>query len=302
MVRFGSGWLVAMSCVWPLMASAASTTGVLPAWVCAHPDAIHVHGFETQAARYSEPSGGSGGEFPGALSRTVSAIGVGLKPYHLYVPTSYSPSRPMPLVLALHGTGGPNTAPLGATTARDNWAIKAESGQFIVIAAIASGSQGGWAVPPNSFNDYSVFRAMLDDVKAAYNIDVTRIYGWGYSSGGHVMHDMMYGQYGSGLNIDVFAGYGVSAGVLAGLLCGNPPGAACSNLLASQTRRIPLDIHIGTSDPLLSFAQDDYNRFIAAGWTANSTIWTRVFVGGHNYTATHLSEIWDHLCPFQRLP
>lgn len=279
----------------------ASSTGQLPAFVCAHPDAIYAHGFETQAARYVEPSNGSGGAIAGNQTRTVTVAGMGVRNYYLYVPTSYSPSRPMPVMLALHGAGGPGTADAGAQAARNAWSAKAESGRFIVIAAVASGSQGGW-IPPPAPSDYDTMRAMLADVKAAYNVDGSRIHAWGFSAGGHVLHDMVLGSQSAGLNIDTFAGYGVSAGVLAAFACSNPPGGACTSLLAGQPRRIPLDIHVGNSDSLLSFAQDDYNRFQATGWTANGTVWLTTFTGAHTYTAANLSEIWDHLCPFQRLP
>lgn len=277
----------------------AATTGVLPAFVCAHPDALFAHGFETQATRYIEPSNGSGGAHPGEQTRAAFAAGYGIRNYYLYVPTSYSPSRPLPVMLVLHGAGGPGTAEAGAQGTRSWWSSIAEAGQFIVVAPWGSGqTAGSWVVP----SDYEILRTALADARLAYNIDLSRQYLWGFSAGGHVAHHMILGSSSPGLNIDVFAGYAVNAGVLAALTCSNPPTAACTAMLANQPRRIPLDIHIGDSDPLLPYAQDDIARFQSAGWAAGDTFNPVTFVGGHTYTTEILGEIWDHLCPFQRLP
>lgn len=281
--------------------TSAGSTIRLPDWVCAHPDAIFIGGFQPQPARVHLPSGGSGGGHPGDVTRTVFVPGMGAREYFLYLPTSYSSTRPLPLVLALHGqAGSPPQAAAAAKAVRTAWRALAEQHHFIVAAPVASGTSGGWTAPPGVPTDYDVFAAALTDVQTAYNIDVSRRIGWGFSAGGHVMHDLVLGQYSSEIDIDTFAAYGVSAGALAAFACTGQ--ASCASLVTSATRTIPLDIHIGASDPLLPHASNDRSLFLAHGWSLGNTLWFTSFAGGHTFNTTHLGEIWENLCSFQVLP
>src|SRR6187399_2700578 len=70
----------------------ATTTAKLPDWVCAHPDAIFIDGFQPASAITRLPSNGSGGA-TGSVSRTVAVPGYGMHTIHLRVPASYSPTR-----------------------------------------------------------------------------------------------------------------------------------------------------------------------------------------------------------------
>ncbi|MEO8459987.1 MAG: hypothetical protein ABI451_05610 [Dokdonella sp.] len=283
----------------------AATTGQLPAWVCQHPDAVFVDGFAGTPAIVHQPSNGSGGNYPGNLTITFFASGLGFLTYYAHVPSNYSPSHPMPLMFALHGAGGPNTGDFAAQTVRNDWSATADSGGFIVVAPIGSdGPNGSWSVPPKAgTTDYDVFVAILANVQSRYNIDLSRRIGWGYSAGGHVMHDLILGAYSANVNINTFAAYSVNAGVLAGLACQGLSGAQCTALVAGANRKIPLDIHIGTGDSqLYPYAVDDQSRFLVNGWTSNSTLYFTTFNGGHIYTQQNLAEIWTNLCPFQLLP
>jgi poly(3-hydroxybutyrate) depolymerase len=286
---------------WPAARPALATTvGVLPEWVCAHPDAIFVDGFQPSAAITRLPSNGSGGAM-GSVSRSVPVAGYGTHTFYLRVPPNYSPNHPVPLVLALHGqAGSPANAPAAAQAARNAWSSVADANEFIVIAPVATGGSGGWIAPPPNPTDYSIFAAAIADTESAYNIDRSRRIGWGFSAGGHVMHDIMFNDFGAPVSIDTFAAYGVSAGVLEAFACPNP--SACDALVATASRHIPIDIHVGNSDPLLPYANSDHEIFVAQGWADGSTLWKTVFSGGHTYSTTHLEEIWAHLCPFQALP
>ncbi len=207
----------------------------------------------------------------------------------------------MPLVLARHGqAGSPAAADSEALRARNTWAGIADAEGFIVVAPVGTESTGGWIVPPPNPSDYNLFASAMADAEAAYNIDRSRRIGWGYSAGGHVLHDIMYNDFGAPISIDDFAAYAVSAGVLQGLACNSP--SACSALLGTASRHVPLDIHIGNSDPLVSYAQQDRDAFVANGWVLGDDLWFSPFVGGHNYTASHLDTMWQRLCPFQALP
>ncbi|MBS0570571.1 MAG: hypothetical protein JSS28_08185 [Proteobacteria bacterium] len=287
----------------------AAQSVTLPAWICAHPDAIFASGMETgETAIPHDPSNGSGGAV-GSVMRTlhIANLGNGTQPYFLYVPSSYSPNHPWPFLLALHGVSPyPDTY---AQITRDNWIAAASAGGFIVAAPIANaqvtvGGQPGvtWRVPPTSGpSDYDEFGALLADVEGAYNIERTRLYGWGFSAGGHVMHDLAVNTYSTAFNASTMAAYGASSGVLAALACYGLTNAQCQQLLSNLPRKITVDIHIGNSDTqLLPYAQSDHMLFENAGWQFLGNppyqINYTMFVGGHTYTIPQLSDIWTHLC------
>ena len=274
----------------------AATTVVLPASMCPGADAIFHDGYETALIPH-DPSGGSGGTYPGNVMRTISVPGVGTRSYYLHLPPAYSPSQAAPLLIALHGAGGAGTAPTAAQQARSDWSGWADGAGFIVLAPVASGSSGGWVVddPPGTGDDVTVMFAALADAAASYNVERSRVYLWGYSAGGHVAHAVALN------NPDVVTAYGVNAGVLRAVACSsaNFPGApACPTLLAGLTRKVPVDIHIGSSDSLYAEAQADRTRFTTGGWTSDNTLHFVAFTGGHVYTVAHLGQIWNNLCPF----
>lgn len=231
----------------------------------------------TAATGGGSGSGGTGGAYPGNQSRTITTTAAGSQTYYLYIPSSYNPSTPMPVLFGFHGAGGSGTAPAAAQQVRNDWATVAAAGGFIVVAQAATGSGGGWVTS----TDVSILNDIITDVWAAYNVDTKRVYGWGFSAGGHLMHAIGLG------NASFFTAYGVSAGVLAALAGSTAP--------ASATRKIPVDIHIGASDSLLPYAQQDKTQFTGSGWTLGTNLYYTEFSGGHTYTTAHLSEIWNNL-------
>jgi len=287
----------------------AATSITLPDWVCAHPDSIYADSFEqAQSPLPGDPSAGSGGAYPGKLTRTVhvAGLGTGSQDYYLFVPENYTPQRAWPLLLALHGTAPFGSADGYATAVRDNWSAIAAAAGFIVAAPVASdviyanGSPYAvsWLIPPTAGpNDYDLFAALRADLESAYNIERTRIYGWGFSSGGHVMHDLGLTARSGAFNATTMAAYGVSGGDLAAAACAGLSDAACNNLLTRLPRKIPVDIHIGNNDPNFPYAKSDHLRLVAAGWVNHQTIFYWVFVGGHTYTIQQLGQIWTALCP-----
>jgi len=234
----------------------------------------------------------------------VANLASGVQTYYLYVPTNYTPAQAWPVLLVLHGFGPyPDTY---AATTRDNWVAAAESGGFIVAAPVAhdiiynNGQPYGvsWLVPPSpNATDYDEFAAIRADLESAYNVERTRIYGWGFSAGAMVMHDLGVNTYSTAFNASTMAAYGVSAGDLYGLVCDSD--ASCGLALAALPRKIPVDIHIGVSDPnyLCPYAQCDHTRFLAQGWADGQTIFYTAFGGGHEYSVAQLSDIWHNLCP-----
>ena len=281
-------------------AAQAATTVRLPNWVCARPDALFIDGFQTAVAVTRLPSNGVGGAL-GNSTRAISIAGLGTQNVYVHVPPSYSPTQPMPLVLALHGqAGSAAAADTQAQAVRAAWTTVADAQGFIVIAPVGTGSSGSWSVPPPGPSDYDAFAAAIADAESAWNIDRSRRIGWGFSAGGHVMHDIVLNDFSSAITIDTFAAYAVSAGTLAGLACSSA--SSCDALLASASRRIPVDFHVGNGDAFAAQVLDDSDRFLANGWTNGSDLWLTLFVGNHTYSSTHAAQIWTNLCPFQVLP
>lgn len=96
--------------------------------------------------------------------------------YALSIPSGYSASRPVPLVLALHFGGNPNGAALGLVNVLVGPAL-ADLGAIIVAPETAD---RGWNTVPNE----RAVIALLDAVQASYRIDARRVVVTGFSMGG----------------------------------------------------------------------------------------------------------------------
>ncbi|HVV96012.1 MAG TPA: PHB depolymerase family esterase [Rhodanobacteraceae bacterium] len=287
-------WLVGLLPLLALSAPKAATTFPLPAWMCSMGgDVVFRNGFEAAEAVPHDPSNGSGGAYPGNQTRTIAVAGFGNRTFYLRLPPGYAPGHASPLLLVLHGAAGsPAAAATAAQQVRSDWSGWTDSHGFVVLAPVASGSQGGW----NPDVDVPVMSAALDDTMARYDIEQTRIDLWGFSAGAHVAHALALS------NTDYFAAYGVSAGSLTQYACtddGNPP-PTCSALLSGAHPKIPVDIHLGNQDPLYTDwdAGQDPNRFANGGWVLNQDLFYTLFNGGHTYTIAQLGEIGNHICPF----
>lgn len=277
----------------------SATAARLPDWRCAYPDALFVDGVDGGLAAVSLASGGSGGAHPGAVQRSIVVPGVGTRSYRLHLPAGYTPRHPAPLIVALHGAAGPGQAATAAAVLASDWAAVAEAARAIVLAPVAGGSQGGW-VPPDvdgsGPSDYDVVAAAIADASAAYNVDRLRIYGWGYSAGGAVMHDLNL----TALNThyQAFAGYAV--GAAARVLCPDYIAPYCAP--ASAPEHVPVAIRIGLSDGLLPYARADRGAFLSAGWNEGVDLAYAEVAGGHTYDLAGLVAAWSFLCPFRRDP
>lgn len=278
--------------IFAVSAGAASTVRLPPSF-CPGSAAIFVNGFEAAAAIPQDPSNGSGGNYPGNITRTISVPNVGSRSYYLHLPPNYTPAQSWPLLLVLHGaSGSAASAPAAAQQVRSDWSSKADSAGFIVLSAVGNQAQGGWGANA----DIPELNAALDDAFASYNIEQSRIYLWGFSAGAHYGHGLALG------STDFFAAYGVSAGSLEQYACTDdgsfPP--TCAALLSGAQPKIPVDIHLGNTDPLYTTygAGNDPARFQAGGWVSGQDLFYTLFAGGHTYTVAQLGEIWNNLCPF----
>lgn len=111
------------------------------------------------------------------------------RPYLVYVPKSYGASKPVPLVISLHGAAG------WAALQRDisGWNRLADQHGFIVVYpsgvhlfSFLSRGSGLWRVEDTLGMDLDVryISDLMDKVERDYNIDRERIYVDGLSNGG----------------------------------------------------------------------------------------------------------------------
>ena len=104
--------------------------------------------------------------------------------YLLYVPKSYDPAKPTPLVISLHGGA------MWPASQReiDRWDRVADAHGFIVVYPAGVGGQGprAWRASggSGSTRDVRFISELIDTLRASYNIDPTRIYANGLSNGG----------------------------------------------------------------------------------------------------------------------
>lgn len=149
-----------------LLANDRAETDQLLEQVLAHPKATldSVTGAIRAGQTYGqEPLG----EQPGLPVRVRGHM----QSYSLYVPPSYSPNRPFPLVVCLHGLGFTGDSYL------ERW--QPRLGDAYILAC-PTYSEAGWY---NRFGEDLVF-ATINSVKTRYRIDPDRIYLTGMSNGG----------------------------------------------------------------------------------------------------------------------
>ncbi|HSX59929.1 MAG TPA: hypothetical protein VLF18_07000 [Tahibacter sp.] len=287
-------------------AANAATTVRLPSWACnGNNDRIFRHGFQNGEFVPSAPSLGSGGAAPGRQLRTLSiaGLGSGTQKIHLYIPPSYNPAHATPIVIALHGTAGsPANADAYAQDVRNAWESVAVTRGFIVAAPVANGTNGSWRDGSSAApNDYTFLAAAVADLRAAYNIDDSRLQLWGFSAGGHVAHDLLVNGAVPALDEFHVSAYAVSAGRLFSLACLGDTEGQCQARLDAQTRKLPFALYLGTADPMYGppyNAVDDPPRFEAAGWVMYDTVSYYVFGGGHTYEPGHFVDLWNFVCRF----
>ncbi len=113
-------------------------------------------------------------------------VGDRARAWHLVVPTASRERHPLPVVLALHGGGGTG-ARMHQLTGLDATAEK--YGFFLVYP---EGVDKGWndgradvhsAAHREEVADVDFVRAILDDLKATYLVDETRVFATGMSNG-----------------------------------------------------------------------------------------------------------------------
>ena len=117
----------------------------------------------------------------GDLSKAyLSAVDQTLQPYRLFVPANYDPSKPAPLVIALHGMGGNENSMFDGYGGTGVLKKEAEKHGFLIAC-------------PKGRDTASMYRGaaeqdvmdVLAEVQKDYKIDAKRIYMMGHSMGGY---------------------------------------------------------------------------------------------------------------------
>lgn len=106
--------------------------------------------------------------------------------YLLYVPESYDPGSPTPLVFNIHGYAQ------WPANQKDisNWNDLADEEGFIVVYPMGTGLPLHWATSaavdqsPEAMKEVTFFSDLIDKLSTEYNIDPQRIYASGLSNGG----------------------------------------------------------------------------------------------------------------------
>ena len=99
--------------------------------------------------------------------------------YAISIPGNYSPSAPVPLILALHfGVGGGDATGAGGDVVQI--LIGPALAQLGAVIVAPDSVQGNWSSPENE----KAVNALLDMVVARYSIDKTKVAVTGYSMGG----------------------------------------------------------------------------------------------------------------------
>lgn len=108
-----------------------------------------------------------------------------VRKYLLYVPESYNPSTPTPLVISLHGFAEWPAHQMELS----GWNTLAEENGFIVVYPSGSGFPKRWRIsetgtPSDPTIDVQLISDLIDQLKQEYNIDLWRVYANGLSNGG----------------------------------------------------------------------------------------------------------------------
>lgn len=108
--------------------------------------------------------------------------------YFVHVPPGYDPSKPSPVVLALHGAT--MTGPLMAWFTGLN--AQADEAGFLAVYPDGTGSRSSFywnagnccgAAAQDQVDDVAFIRALLDDLAGVYRVDPDRVFATGLSNG-----------------------------------------------------------------------------------------------------------------------
>jgi len=156
--------------------------------------------------------------------------------YGIYVPQVYDATKPCPLIVELHGSGGTGPSYLPLT----GWKEIADKEGFIVAAPTTSKERGQIGTRYGA----ELVWATIRDVKVHYNVDMDRVYLSGFSRGGHATWWLGI------LSTDRFAGIAPHAGSPKNLLTVDKGKERIWEFFPN-VRRLPIYMVHGIEDPMV---------------------------------------------------
>jgi poly(hydroxyalkanoate) depolymerase family esterase len=204
------------------------------------------------------PSHGVATTLPGHLTTGRFTNGAGTLGYQLYVPSTYRPGTPMPLVVALHGC----TESADSYRQLSGWDALGQSKGFIVLFPQQLSSRNyltcwNWFLQPDmrrGSGEPAMISGMAIAAEKRYSVDTHRVYVAGFSAGA-AMANVMGATY-----PDMFAAVGSGSGCeYNGLPClgnGGPSpsqtGQEAYQAMGSHARVMPVIVFQGQQDNVVA--------------------------------------------------
>lgn len=168
----------------------------------------------------------------GSSSQTIS-VGGKQRTFHVYRPASLPQSRPVPLVVMLHGGFG-----RGLQAERTyGWDAEADRSHFVVV--YPDGLNHAWSVGAgccgapgrDNVNDVAFITATVERLRQQLSIDQRQIYATGISNGGMLAYRLA-------CDSDLFAAIGPDSATLLGS-CDNPKPVSVIHIHGTADHSVP---------------------------------------------------------------
>jgi len=270
-------------------ACAAGTTPFLLAAACARLNPTPPPAIDDSVG--SHGSSGLTGHRAGSLDvpSGENAAVMAHRPYRTYVPASYDPSRPWPLVINMPGHRVDIDAQAGVVTELFR---TADANRFIVAFAeqevrsdrrFAWWTDWNWKTRPNDNPDLLYLRNLITTLESQYNVDRTRIYVSGHSRG-------------SAMSI-------IAALEMPELIAGAIPESGFTEfgydarVAAYDGRHVPMVFVHGVTDPDVAVSSSDtlVKTLKGKGWTDDELVYHRLNPLGHQWQPQLNQQSWDFL-------
>ncbi len=190
-----------------------------------------------------------------SLNRTNGKLTSGgeRRAYLLYVPPTYDPATPTPLVISIHGFAEWPAHQMQIS----HWNDLADEYGFLVVYPSGTGLPWRWRIGgPAPSPDVTFISDLIDHLAETYTIDLNRVYANGLSNGGGMSYVLA-----CQLSDRITAVGSVSGAYLLPLAQCNP------------TRTVPVIAFHGTDDPIVPFTGGpsgsfDYDFPVIPDWMA----------------------------------
>lgn len=222
-----------------------------------------------QAAGASVPTGGKGGGVGNKALKCSDG-----RDYQLWVPTSYSDSKPAPLVVAMHGLGDTHTNFI-AVMKYVGWTGLSDSEGFILMVPdhlnktrksfLHVKGTSSLDAPGTQKEAKDLLTCIYSDLGKIYNLETTEIYWLGFSEGA---------------TFSVYAAWLLHNELRAVA----PYAGGMSGLPLPAKRKIPAYFITGTQDYSYSAIVKAYNAWVAGGHPGKNAWVSNV---GHSFSGLH---------------